>query len=338
MVLKYNAIPRLLNSNNKAIEYFTRRDLLNENVEDISLIWELPEVKKIIKKQAIDGSWKKNVSQKNKNCGSNYSLVETYRQLRFLIDQYELNNNHPSVKKAAAYIFSCQTPEGDIRGILANQYTPYYTGAIIYLLIKAGYYADNRIEEALKWLLSMRQDDGGWVIGSPGILGIPDLSYKELIDLTSNKNRDTMKCFDKNKPFSAAGTGMVIRAFASHPIYQKSAAAITAAKLLCSKFFQKDNWTSYQHSDNWVRFQYPYWWTNIVSALESVSYIGIGVDKDRITGALNWLIANQDKSGLWNLSYSKIHKTCNNPKNYEIQLWLTLAISRIFKRFGFKKT
>jgi len=60
-----------------------------------------------------------------------------------------MNKNHPAIRKASEYLFSCQTEERDIRGILANQYAPYYTGAIMYLLIKAGYENDPRIKKDL---------------------------------------------------------------------------------------------------------------------------------------------------------------------------------------------
>ncbi len=116
----------------------------------------------------------------------------------------------------------------------------------------------------------MRQNDGGGVIGSPGVIGAK-LSRNELNDLSSNINMETMKDFDKSKPFSAAGTGMVLRAFSVHCKYYKSEYALKAAELLKFKFFRKDNWKSYQHPDNWVRFQFPFWWTNLVSALDSIS-------------------------------------------------------------------
>jgi hypothetical protein len=56
--LRCDPLPALLNSSNKAIVYFTRRDLLNEQVEPIDSVWELPEPQKILRKQQADGSWK----------------------------------------------------------------------------------------------------------------------------------------------------------------------------------------------------------------------------------------------------------------------------------------
>lgn len=327
----YDPIKPLLKSGNDAIIYFTRRDLLEEKVDPIDMVWDLSEVQRILSKQLDNGSWPVR-SKKNTN-GVKYPLIETWKQLRFLIQQYEMDNTHLSIRKAADFIFSCQTEEGDIRGILANQYAPYYTGAIMYLLIKAGYRDDPRILKGLKWLLEMRQSDGGWVIGSPGMIGLPNLTRSLVNDLTSNNDRKTVRSFDKSKPFSAAGTGMVLRSFAVHPYYKKSKEAKTAAGLLKSKFFKKDNWKSYKHPDNWLRFQFPFWWTNLVSALDSLSLMGFSQKEKEIKNALNWLIDHQESDGLWKISYSQIHKTPNNKRTFNSRLWITLSICRIFKRF-----
>jgi hypothetical protein len=330
--LNHGPIRPLIDSKDEAVVYFTRRDLLNEAVEPIERVWELPGVRKILKKQQADGSWRP-ASKKYGGSGVNYRLAETWKQLRYLVDQYELDRKHPAIEKAAEYIFSCQTREGDIRGMLANQYAPYYTGATMSLLIKAGYGEDERIEKGFQWLLKMRQDDGGWVIGSPGMAGIPGLTREEAYDLTSSAERKTAKAFDRSRPFSAAGTGMVIRAFAVHSAYRNSEYAVTAAGLLKSKFFKKDNWSSYRHPDNWVRFQFPFWWTNLVSALDSLSLMGLPKGDPEIGNALRWLVDHQERSGLWKTSYSSIHKAPHNKRTYEEQLWITLAICRIFKRF-----
>jgi hypothetical protein len=329
--LQFDPIVPLLASDNEAIAYFTCRDLLGQETGPVSLVWNLPEVKNILLKQQPDGSWGY-PGRTHPDSGVKYSLIETWKMLRYLVDMYEMDRTHPAIGRAAGYVFSCQTDEGDIRGILANQYAPYYTGALMSLLIKAGYAEDPRIERVFRWLQEMRQDDGGWVIGSPGMVGLGHLSAKEQLDLTSNPARETAQAFDRTKPFSAAGTGMVIRAFAAHPQYRKSEYAWTAARLLKSKLFQEDNWSSYRHPDNWVRFQYPFWWTNIVSALDSLSLIGMTADDRDVGNALQWLINSQQEIGLWKASYSGIHRNAENSRTEGAQLWITLAICRIMKR------
>ena len=151
--------------------------------------------------------------------------------------------------------------------------------------------------------------------------------------MVSDKNAPTLKSFDKSRPFAHSGTGMVIRAFAAHPQYRKSPEALQAAQLLKSHFFKADNYNSYKHPDNWIRFEYPFWWNNLLAALDSVSLIGVPSTDLDVRKALDWFIANQTETGLWKISYSKIHKAPPNNKTDEVRLWISLAICRIFQRY-----
>ncbi|MBN1214836.1 MAG: hypothetical protein JXA99_05270 [Candidatus Lokiarchaeota archaeon] len=329
-VFKYNPIDPLLESNNDAIKYFTRRDLLDEKVDSIEKIWELPEVQKILKKQQKNGSWKSNNPNQKKYPLVNYNLIETWKQFRFLVQMYQMNKTHPSIKKAAEYIFSCQKDEGDIRGILANQYATYYTGALMFLLIKAGYSDDLRIEKGFQWLISVRQNDGGW-LASP-LMSVDRYHISDYYIFVSEHK--TLKDHDPTSPSSHNWIGMIIRPFAVHPKYKDSIIAKKSAKLLKSMFFKADpNYTSYQKADYWIRFQYPYWWNHLVAALDSISLIGISKDDKDIANALKWFITNQKEDGLWLLNYAK-----KQPKSYSLkakqeQLWITFKICQIFKRY-----
>ena len=50
-----------------------------------------------------------------------------------------------------------------------------------------------------------------------------------------------------------------------------------------------------------------------------------------IQTALNWFRERQDKNGLWKLALLK------NKLTMDMQLWITLAICRVFKRFCQRK-
>ena len=327
--VKFDPLQPLLNSKNPAVKYFSQRDLLEDEVDSIQTIWQLPAVQRIIKRQQSNGSWKSTNKNRIKYPAINYDLIETWKQFRFLIDQYEMNNKDPVIEKAAEFILSCQTEEGDIRGILGNQYAAYYTGALLSLLIKSGYETDPRIEKGLQWLLSVRQADGGWLANA---LMASSYSWEEITHLTS-QNVDTIPYQNFSSPSSHNWTGMVIRALAAHPRYRESAEARRAAILLKSMFFQKDpHYTSYQDAGYWVRFQYPFWWNSLVAALESITLIGISSEDADIMNAISWLQKNQLKNGLWKLSYSKKHTVKYNARARENQLWISLAICRIIKR------
>ncbi len=323
--LRCDPILPLLSSENRAVQYFVEHDLLGKPAVPVQSLWQLPEAQKILKKQQAGGSWAP--SGKKGPLAVNYHLVETWRQFRFLVDQFGLTREDSRLEWAAEFLFSCQTSDGDFRGFLANQYAPYYTGAIISLLIKAGYEDDPRIEKGLQWLLAMRQDDGGWTIP----LLTHRLDRATMHRLTTHDAEPLEP--DRSKPFSHNWTGMVLRAFAAHRKHRKSKAAGTAARLLASRFFQPDAYGSYRAASYWVKFEYPFWWNHLVAALDSVSLIGLSKDNEGVAKALRWLIDHQEKDGLWRVSYVNGTATSTDKANAgDRKRWVTLAICRVLRR------
>lgn len=323
--LKYDPLPPLLSSENEALQFLARRDLLGEPAGPIQRLWQLPAAQKILRKQQADGSWPR--PGEHKHPAINHHLIETWRQFRFLVEQYGFTREHPQARQAAEFLFSCQTPAGDIRGILANQYATYYTGAILSLLIQAGYADDPRTEKGFQWLLAMRQND----LGST----IPLITHK--IDRVTQYRLTTEYAEpvepDRSKPFSHNWTGMVLRAFAVHERHRQSAAAKVAAHLLASRFFQPDCYTSYQAASYWLRFEYPFWWNNLVAALDSISLIGLTREDAPVQQALTWLTDHQESDGLWQISYvAAPEREKQTAKAREMRLWVSLAICRVLRR------
>ncbi len=107
--LTIDPIPTLLAANNHSLTYFVRRDLLDEEVLPISSFWELPDAQKILKKQQSNGSWKYPGKQTAAYPDYHYSLAEIWKQFRVLAGQYGLTNAHPAGRKAAEFLFSCDT-------------------------------------------------------------------------------------------------------------------------------------------------------------------------------------------------------------------------------------
>ena len=326
--LEFDPTPILLSSGNEAIVYFTKRDLLEQEVAPINNMWQLPEVQKILRNQQPDGSWRYTGKKTMSYPKHHYPLLQTWKTFRVLVKQYEFTKKHDATRKAAEFLFSCQTEQGDIRGMLANQYATYYAGAILALLIRAGYEDDPRVEKGFRWLISMRQNDGGWTV--------PILTHKfdrqTKYKLTSEYAEPVEP--DRSKPFSHNSTDMVLRAFAAHRKYRKCKEARKAADLLKSRFFQPDVYTSYKAASYWVRFLF--WWPNLVTSLDSLSLMGYSKDDPDIRKALNWLVENQLSDGLWKITYVENTKEgayMKNEKTRERQLWLALTVARIFKRF-----
>jgi len=134
----YSTVRPIIASGSPAIEYFMRRDLLGEDAGPAGDLWDLPAVLTLLKKQQMDGSFPFSGTKKPVKPEHHYSLVETFQRFRLLVKRYGLTVEHEAMRKAADYLFSCQTADGDFRGFIGYQYATYYTGAILELLIKAG--------------------------------------------------------------------------------------------------------------------------------------------------------------------------------------------------------
>jgi Squalene-hopene cyclase C-terminal domain/Prenyltransferase and squalene oxidase repeat len=315
-ILHYDPLPSLLSSGDSAIALFTAQDLLEQTDVNVKTLWDLPEAKKIVSKQQPDGSWKYPGGNTNLRTAENYDQIETFRNLGYLVEMYGFNKSHPVIVKAADFLLGFQTDEGDIRGILGTRYTPYYTAAMLELLIKAGYADDQRIEKALQWLSSTRQNDGGWAL--------PLRTQNKKLDIIA-LNAQTLEP-ERSRPFSHLITGVVLRAYAVHPTYHHSVEAKLAGKLLLSHLFKKDNYPDRSSPGYWLRFTYPFWFTDLISATDSLSKLGFKKEEPEIAEAIQWFIAHQHNSGLWKL------KTLKNQKKYHTDLWISLAICRILRR------
>jgi hypothetical protein len=318
--LSVDPLPVLLASSNQGISYFTRRDLLGGRVGPVEALWELPQVLKILRRQREDGSWKYPGGKPELRSRESYDQLQTYKVLMDLVEKYGLTREHPSLGKAAAFLFGFQTEEGDLRGIYRDQYSPNYTAGITELLVKAGYGADPRVHKVFSWLLSMRQDDGGWAV--PMRTGVPKGTSTVKVAFWAEETIQP----DRSKPFSHWCTGIVLRAFAAHDEYRHASEARVAAQLLKSRFFESDPYPDRKAASFWEKIRYPFWWTDILSALDSLWWLGFGADDEDVQKGLEWLIANQEDTGLWKARYL-------SGGDKDIHLWTTLHVCRVLKRY-----
>lgn len=121
-------------------------------------------------------------------------------------------------------------------------------------------------------------------------------------------------------------TGVVLRAFAAHPSNRKLTEPKEAGWLLLSGLFKKDNYSDRAGQEYWLRFTFPFWYTDLISALDTLSLLGFSNQEPEMEKALHWFVAHQGKNGMWDLRISK-------GQNKDVtEAWLCLAICRVFKR------
>ena len=242
-------------------------------------------------------------------------MLETYRMLGELVEKFGVNRRHPALRKAADYVLRSQSREGDLRGIYSAQYSPNYTAAILELLVKAGYSNDARVARSFVWLLRVRQSDGGWAIP----FRTRNMNLQSLAGPTVLP--------DPARPFSHLVTGIVLRAFAAHPRYRRTSPTRHAAGLLAGRMFQPDTYTDRANPDFWTGFSFPFWFTDLLSTLDSLSRLGWPVEDANVQRALRWLADRQQADGLFDLHLLR-------GRDKHLPEWLALAICRVVKRFG----
>lgn len=312
---RFDPLLPLVESGNRTIALFTRRDLKGQPIR-VQDLWQEKEAQSVLKNQQPDGFWKY-ANPPSNAAEENYFQYQTFRNLGILIEKYGFDKTHPAIRKTAEYFFSVQTDEGDFRGIYDKQYTPNYTAAITELLIKAGYADDLRIKRVFDYLLAARQQDGGWALPFRTRGHNLEVTYTHPITIQP----------DYSKPFSHMVTGVVLRAFAVHPQYKNALEAKQAGQLLIHSLSKNDNYADRGSSKYWLQFVFPFCYTDLISALDSLSLLGFSKKDRQIEKALNWFVDHQQPTGLWDFKI-----TAGRDKG-TLQLWLALAVCRIFKRF-----
>lgn len=311
--LRFDPIAPLLASGHPAVRYWATQELAQGSADSpAKALWGLPVPCRIVRRQGADGSWP--YPGRRPRVGAEYDLLETYRQLGFLVEMFGLTREHPALAAAAEYVLSHQSPQGDLRGIYGNQYSPNYTAGFLELLVKAGYPDDPRVELAFSWLEASRQDDGGWALPLR----------------TRGRNLDALEdpltiSADPTRPFSHLITGVVLRAYAAHPRHRTSPSAKMAADLLAARFFQPDAYPDKGRIADWTEFSFPFWMTDLVSALDTISFIRPDLKSEETDRARDWLSGHQEPTGLFtgHLLRDRFH---------DLQLWLSLAVCRVFSR------
>ena len=317
--LDVDPVPILAASHNPAIAFFARRDLLGAKVGPVAALWELPPALRIVRKQCADGSWRYPGGKVHVRSRENYDQLETFRQVGVLVEEFGFTRQHPAMQRAAEHLFSFQTEEGDFRGIYGSQYATTYVGAIMELLIKAGYGGDSRIAKGFRWLLSVRQNDGGWAIPMRTV-GIP---FSEFVNTRRHPKPIGP---DTSKPSSHLVTGMVLRAFAAHPLRRRSAAALHAGEWLASRLYERDAFGDRGDVGYWERVSFPFWFTDIVSALDTLSRMELPADAPTTRAALERVRKLQRKDGTFGLRLMK-------GKDPDLPWWICLAVCRSLARW-----
>jgi len=120
---------------------------------------------------------------------------------------------------------------------------------------------------------------------------------------------------------------MALRAFAAHPVYRLLPEVVAAGERLEERIFQADKYNDRKDASYWLKFQFPFWWPNLVTALDTLCRLGFDRRDEQVARGLEWFTANQSEDGLWETGYG------SGKGARAMRAWVGLAICRVLKRF-----
>lgn len=316
------AIEFLLARGNLPILYWLKKDILEVPVDrEHKNLQKFAARIRIIKSQRSNGGWCRRKYEGDPRWEKTYFIVETLRNV-LKLHNFGCSYEDEELKKAIKFMFSTQSKAGDFRGAYLNEFATTYHALTLETLCLYGLDKDERTQKGFRWIIKNRQNDGGWVIP---YRTIDQEELKSRYNFEAQSKLEPIKP-DKSQPFSHLVTGMVLRALAVSPTWRKSKAAWKAGELLLSRFFKEDKYDDRWLSSYWEEITYPFWATDILSSLDSLSTIGFPADNEKIQGALDWLLSKQAKQGYWEAG--------NKKTTLEDHLWVTFAVLRVLKKFG----
>lgn len=316
------AVEFLLARGNLPILYWLKKDILEVPVErEYKNLKKFASRIRILKNQKPDGGWYHKIFTGPPQWKKTYHIVNTLRNILEL-HKYGCNREDEEIQKAVQFIFSTQSQDGYFWNGYIKEYMPTYHALTLEILCVFGWDQDDKTQKGFEWLMKHRQNDGGWAI--PYRTWDKNELQNHFNCEAKQKNKPLEP--DRSKPFSHLVTGMILRALAESLQWRDRKETREAGKLLMDRFFMPDEYEEGQDVSHWEDLTYPFWGTDILSSLDSLSKIGFGLENENIQMGLNWLSQRQKREGYWEAQSKK--------SSLEDHLWVTLAILRVIKRFG----
>jgi len=264
-----------------------RRDLIDDSEAPAAKeIASYPEVKALLKKIEKDGSVTPRTADKGIGGPEFTACLAAVRVLDRLADlglRFEGEGEvADKLRSVADFVLASQAADGGIEDLNLGD-SPKTKGKLVALhfqgwalaaLSRTGFDMDPKVDKGFSFLLSLRQDDGGWAWRG-------------------------VRTDSAARPSSHLVTGMVLRAFAAAKERRSSREARRAAELLATRFLQPDRYEDRKAPSHWEVLTEPRFYTEVLDALDAITSIGLGKENSGVRTAEAYLRSRQSRDGLW---------------------------------------
>ncbi len=319
----------LLEESNPSVRYFALKDLIDLPTSDPSVakaeksIMQRGAVPEILVRQNDDGSWADpDKFYMNKYKGSIWTVLT--------LSELAPDPNDPRVQKACEFIFEySQDPEGGGfaykrsaktgRG-LKSAVIPCLTGNMVYALIKLGYVDDERVKQAIDWIVNYQRADDG-------IEETPKGKFYTRYD---------SGCWSQHS--CHMGVAKSFKALAAIPPQKRTKdidnkIGILAEYFLLHHIYKRSHDLSKVARPGWLKFGFPLMYQTDVLELLGI-FADLGIKDPRLEDALEITANKRLKDGKWLLENSFNGKTTIDiEKKGEPSKWITLCALKILKKY-----
>ncbi len=318
-----NVIDWLLEENNPSVRYLTLLDLCKKTESDSDVIkakgqiMEIGIVPKMLSKQNEDGSFTEvERFYLDKYKGTVWTLL--------ILAELKADGSDERIKKSCEFIlkysqdkttggFSVQYGKKFEHG-LPSMVIPCLTGNMVYALIKLGYLEDERVQQAIEWLVKYTRTDDG--------------VYKEP---RPEKYKKRTACFSKHSCFM--GPAKALKALVAIPKEKRSNEINEKINELTEFFlihhiYKKSHDITQTAKPGWLKLGFPLMYqTDILELLEIFSELEI--KDNRLQDALD-ILKKKSQDGKWILenTFNGRYLTKIEEK-HQTSKWITYKCKKI---------
>lgn len=335
---------RLFQSSSPSIRYWTLKDVMGKDREDVMVQRALDECEKypprlqILRSMNPDGTWPHSNAKKRKGASLYHSpgYIVHVTMLKNLLKLLHFTTapGDPRVDRSMEKLLSWQTPEGCIRGPLTHGLPqPHYNGYALYLLVGFSANEDPRLNKLAEWLMSSQRRDGGWTM--PYVQDVrylpeyKDIGMSEFIDLMQTEKRDRHDPKDLQDVPSCHWTTMMVLWGLNEMVWtRKSKCVQRGTDFLLDRFFQRNPHSNFFESEkNWTAVKYPHYRCSGLAALDVLIKAGRGPDDPRMEKPIRWLMSSRYRDGFW---------TDSDRPHTETGQWTTLLALWVLSQYAKK--